>query len=124
MLIAFFDSRRLIYHEFVPQGQTVNQHYYREVLDRLIQRMRRIRRQQWENRDWLLHHGNAQVHTAISIRRFLAETQVPQLSQPPYSPDMAPRDFWLFPRLKEEVALRRPERRPTQRDEGLAEHFD
>ena len=38
MLIAFFDLRGLIYHEFVPQEQTVNQHYYCEVLKPLIQK--------------------------------------------------------------------------------------
>ena len=49
----------------------------------------------------MLHHDNASVQTAISVKRFPDEKQVPQLSQPPYSPDMAPYDFWLFPRLKE-----------------------
>ena len=101
MVTFFFDSHGLIHHEFVPQGQTVTQNYYREVLERLLQRMRRVRREQWEKKGWMLHHDNAPVHTAISVKRFLAEKQVPQLSQPPYSPDMAPCDLWLFPRLKE-----------------------
>ena len=35
MLICFFDSQGTVHTEFVPQGQTVNQFYYREILERL-----------------------------------------------------------------------------------------
>ena len=35
MLICFFDSEGIVHTEFVPQGQTVNQFYYREILERL-----------------------------------------------------------------------------------------
>jgi hypothetical protein len=31
---------------------------------------------------------------------FLAKDSIPVIQQPPYSPDRAPRDFWLFPQLK------------------------
>ena len=31
---------------------------------------------------------------------FLAENNTALVRQPPYSPDLAPRDFWLFPTLK------------------------
>uniref|UniRef100_A0A1B6IQK1 Tc1-like transposase DDE domain-containing protein n=1 Tax=Homalodisca liturata TaxID=320908 RepID=A0A1B6IQK1_9HEMI len=34
------------------------------------------------------------------IQTFLAKHGTPQVPQPPYSPDMAPCDFWLFPHLK------------------------
>jgi len=34
------------------------------------------------------------------IQDFLAKHNTPVLRQAPYSPDMAPCDFWLFPQLK------------------------
>ena len=34
------------------------------------------------------------------MREFLAKKRIPTLHHPPYSPDLAPCDFWLFPRLK------------------------
>jgi hypothetical protein len=34
------------------------------------------------------------------IQGFLAKHGIPQVRQVPYSPEMAPCDFWLFPRLK------------------------
>ena len=51
-------------------------------------------------RTWMLHHNNASCHTAVSINEFLAEKSIPVVPQPPYSPDLSPCDFFLFPRLK------------------------
>jgi histone-lysine N-methyltransferase SETMAR len=54
----------------------------------------------WTAGSWLLHHDNARAHTALSIRQFLAKHSIPTLSQPPYSPDLSPSNFFLFPKLK------------------------
>jgi len=50
--------------------------------------------------DWVLHHNNAPTHTALSIREFLAKKNIPILPHPPYSPDLALCDFYLFRNLK------------------------
>jgi hypothetical protein len=39
--------------------------------------------------------------TARSVREFLAGKQIIVLVHPPYSPDLAPSDFFLFPKRKE-----------------------
>ena len=56
-----------------------------------------------KNKSWMLHHDNAPAHTALSTRQLLANKQVTVLDHPPYSPDLAPCDFWLFPKLKSVV---------------------
>ncbi len=99
-LIAFFDIKGIVHFEFLPQGQTVNQYVYKEILRRLMRLVRDKRRNLWENNAWVLHHDNAPAHSALSIRQFLAERNVPTLEQPPYSPDLAPCDFFPFPKLK------------------------
>jgi transposase len=38
---------------------------------------------------------------ALSAREFLASKQITELERPPYSPDLAPSDFSLFPKIKE-----------------------
>ncbi|GFW07526.1 histone-lysine n-methyltransferase setmar-like protein [Trichonephila clavipes] len=82
------------------QPQTINKEYYVEVLKRLRNAIRRKRPQLWESGDWLLHHDNAPAHTSNLVQQYLSKHSIAQLRQPPYSPDIAPCDFWLFPRLK------------------------
>ena len=36
----------------------------------------------------------------IRFREFLAKNSITKMDHPPYSPDLAPCDFWLFPKLK------------------------
>ena len=69
--MVFFYSHGIDHKEFVPPGQTVNQTFYREVLEILGKRVARVR--PGIARTWMLHHDNAPWHTAISINEFLAE---------------------------------------------------
>ncbi|XP_054159698.1 histone-lysine N-methyltransferase SETMAR-like [Oppia nitens] len=48
----------------------------------------------------LLHHDNSRVHTAKLTQEFLAKNNVKTVPHPPYSPDLAMCDFWLFSGLK------------------------
>ena len=41
-LIFVFDSQGVVHKDFVPQGQTINKQYYREVLERLSKRVHRV----------------------------------------------------------------------------------
>jgi histone-lysine N-methyltransferase SETMAR len=38
------------------------------------------------------------------VQAFLAKKSIQVLPHPPYSPDLAPADFFLFPELKKELA--------------------
>jgi hypothetical protein len=43
MSVIFFDCEIIVHQEFVPPGQTVNQHHYLEVSKRLREQVRRKR---------------------------------------------------------------------------------
>ena len=45
-------------------------------------------------------HYNASAHSAIRVRQFLAQKMIAVLEHPSLLPDLAPADFFLFPRLK------------------------
>jgi len=99
MLIVFFDIQGTVMAEWVPSGQTVNQQYYIKVLTKLHECVRRKRPELWRNR-WILHQDNAPAHNALSVKQFLANKNITVLEHPPYSPDLAPCDFCLFPKIK------------------------
>lgn len=100
MLTVFFDIRGVVHYEFLPDGQTVNKEYYLAVMRRLREAIRKKRPDLWKENSWILHHDNAPAHTALVVSQFLAKNSTNIINQAPYSPDMAPCDFFLFPRLK------------------------
>ena len=51
------------------------------------------------NRDWQLYHNNVPTYHHVSCS-FLAKHEITQMTQTPYSPDVVPCVFWLFPKLK------------------------
>ncbi|CAB0013034.1 unnamed protein product, partial [Nesidiocoris tenuis] len=107
LLFCFFDCRGVVHSEFVPPGQTVNQHFYLEVLKRLRESIRKKRADLWQSGDWFFHQDNAHAHTALSVKQFLTKNGMTPIVHPPYSPDLAPSDFFLFPRLKRDLKGRR-----------------
>ena len=76
ILITFFDVRGIVHSEFLPQGQTINQQDYKEILRLLLRSVCEKRRELWQDKSWLLHHDNAPAHNALSIRQLLAEKNI------------------------------------------------
>ncbi|UYV80763.1 hypothetical protein LAZ67_19001657 [Cordylochernes scorpioides] len=107
LLTVFFDCRGVVHHEFLPQGRTVNKEYYLQVMRNLREAILQKRPDLWKNKNWLLHHDNATAHTSLLVRDFLAKNNTLMMPQPPYSPDLAPCDFFLFPKLKRPMKRRR-----------------
>ena len=102
MIIVFSTAVALCTKKlYLPPGQRVNYAFYKGVLERLRKWIQRVRRD-FED-DWVLQHDNATAHTALSIREFLVKINIPVLPRPPYSPDLAPCDFYLFPKLKSKL---------------------
>ena len=54
--------------------------------------------------EFVFHWDNAPVHTAVTVREFLEKKSLELLEHPPYSPDLAPADYFLFPKLKGKLA--------------------
>ena len=48
-----------------------------------------------------LNHDNAPAHTSMLGREFLAKNKTVIMSQPPYSPDLAPADFFSLPKTED-----------------------
>jgi transposase len=47
-----------------------------------------------------LHHDNGPANSIALVQPVLAKHHITQVCQPPYSPDLAPCNFWLFSKLK------------------------
>lgn len=100
MLITFYDSKGIVHKEFVPEGQTITGEYYLEVLHRLWSRIVRVRPEYPEGKQLFLLHDNAPPHKTKKVNEFLMQKQICVIGHPPYSPDLSPCDYFLFPKLK------------------------
>jgi hypothetical protein len=100
MLIVFFYWKVIVHHEFVPRGETVNKEFYLKVMKHLREAVRRKRPEAWTKKTWMLCHDNAPAHALLLILEFLAKQEMIVMPQPPLSPDLAPADFFVFPKLK------------------------
>ena len=85
---------------WVPTGQTVNKEYYVEVLREFSKRFLGKRPALFKSGQWYFHQDNAPVHNSILVTDYLTKMGLKTVPQPPYSPDLAPCDFWLFPKLR------------------------
>lgn len=102
MLSIFWDHRGILLMEVLPKNMTVNADYYCSLLDRLVFSIRDKRRRVKSPIGLNLYyqHDNARPHVARKTVAKLDELGFKVLLHPPYSPDLAPSDFYLFGPLK------------------------
>ncbi|CAH2012905.1 unnamed protein product [Acanthoscelides obtectus] len=77
--------------------RTVTADWYTTIcLPKVIKELRKIN----PERRIILHQDNASSHTAQKTRQYLTKENVELLDHPPYSPDLGPKDFFAFPKIK------------------------
>ena len=100
LMILFFDSTSMIYMHWVPTRQSVYKEYYVEVLREFSLRFLQKRPALFKSAQWHFHQDNAPVHNSSLVTDYLTKIGIKTVPQPPYSRDLAPCDFWLFPKLR------------------------
>jgi len=70
------------------------------VLRRDLQWALRKKRPEIPLERFILHQDNAPAHTAAATQLEISVLGMKQMSHPPYSPDLAPFDFAIFPHIK------------------------
>jgi transposase len=84
----------------LPKGETMTAKVFEKlVLDKLIPPEIEKGEHETES-DMIIHFDNAPCHKAHLISDRLKSSRVRLMPQPPYSPDLAPSDFFLFGYIK------------------------
>ena len=100
LYVIFFDSKGPVLQIPVPKGSSVTGKFYREsVLSQLVDFLSETQTAHQCPRHQILITQPA--HKSATVQEYLKESGLDVLDHPPYSPDLSPCDFWLFPRLKE-----------------------
>ena len=82
---------------WVPTGKE----YYVEVLREFRKRFRQKRPALFKSAQWHFHQDNAPAHNIILVTDYLTKMGIKTVPHPPFSPDLAPCNFWLFPKLRD-----------------------
>lgn len=95
MLTVFWDSKGLIKIDFAEKDVKLDSAYYAS----LIAETRSLRRKPRGSPLWLLQ-DNAPIHKSALSTNAITTAGFEIVPHPPYSPDLAPSDFWLFRNMK------------------------
>ena len=99
---VFWDSQGLIMIEYLEHGATITGNVYADQIKKLRQEIIEKRRGKLAKKV-LFHQDNAPAHKSAVAMAAIQDAGFEILDHPPYSPDLAPSDFYLFPRLKEHL---------------------
>jgi hypothetical protein len=82
------------------------QRYKNQLFKTYVKTLKRLKK--WINHvGWwkkpILQHDNARPHTSAATSAAVDSIEFEVVPHPPYSPDLAPSDFWLFGALKKHI---------------------
>lgn len=106
MAVVFYDPFGLVYVEYLNHGETVTGQRYVQVLHNLADAIR-VNRPTKGATSVLFHHDNAPAHRSLVCRQALTSLGFEILRHAPYSPDLSPCDFHLFPAIKKNMKGRK-----------------
>lgn len=103
MASVFWDENGILFVDYLEKGKTITGAYYASLLERLKKEVT-AKRPGLAKKKILFHHDNAPAHTSMVVMAKMHELHFDLVPHPPYSPDLAPCDFFLFPVLKKHLA--------------------
>ena len=84
----------------LEQSRIVNSEWYTAIcLPKVFGEIRKTNKR----RRFIVYHGNPSSHTSAQITALLTGQNVELTGHPPYSPDITPNDFSLFPHIKKKM---------------------
>jgi len=99
VLASIFWDQDGILIDYLPKGQSINAEYYSSLLMQLKDILKEKRCGKF-TKGVLFLQDNAPAHLALSTQKKLAYLGFHCLDHPPFSADLAPSDYHLFPGLR------------------------
>lgn len=97
---CFKTSKALSITIFMSALHEVKSDFYDEVLRQLRENVQRKWLKLWKDKNWLFHHDNEPAQASMKTTQFLTKINMDTITHFPYSPDLAPCDYDLFPKVE------------------------
>jgi len=99
MASVFWDAEGILFNDYLEKGKTITGEYYSNLLTTLDKKIHE-ERPSLQKKKIIFHQDNAPTHKSVLALGKLRDLHYELLEHPPYSPDLAPSAFYLFPKLK------------------------
>lgn len=100
LMCIWWDCRGIIYQTYLKPGQTIDSESYIQMLMQVQGELLKRRTSLVTRKGVIFHQDNAKPHTSKVTKQFLSELGWELMMHPPYSPDLAPSDYYLFSHLQ------------------------
>ena len=100
MLSVWWAFKEIVYFELLPDNITINSEVNWNQLDKLSDALKEKKSELVNRNGEVFHQDNARAHTSLITRQKLLQLEWDVLPHPPYSPDLAPSDYYLLRSLQ------------------------
>lgn len=98
MATVFWNKKGIVHIDYLKTGKSINSEYYCSLLDIVQSKIPSRKRSKV-----IFLQDNCPAHKAKITKEKIANFRWTLLDHPPYSPDLAPSDFFLFRNLKNDL---------------------
>ena len=100
ILSVWWDWKGVVMFELLPRNQTINSGVYCRQLNKLNATVKEKRSELVNRKGVIFYHDNVTPHASLGTRQKLLRLYWEVILHPPYSPDLAPSDYYLFRSLQ------------------------
>ena len=100
MLTVFWNPEGFLISNVLPPHQKFNSEYFiNQILQPIYEKL--SSKAEYFRKTITLHFDNSKVHTSGKVQEYMNSHNMKRAVEPPYLPDIAPSEFFLFGYLKE-----------------------
>ncbi|XP_028270394.1 histone-lysine N-methyltransferase SETMAR-like [Parambassis ranga] len=105
MVSVFWDAEGVLLVYYQEKGHTLTGAKYADLLRQLHDNIKNSRPGKLAQ-GVLFHQDNTPVHKSTAADTAIQQCRFELVLHPPYSPDLSPSDYYLFPKMKKELSGR------------------
>lgn len=103
MIVVFWNIHGAVAVAAVPKGKSATGEYFCDEVLQEICNSQAFSDAQEAGKNFWVHMDNAPIHNAVTVKDEMEDLGLARAPHPPYSPDLAPSDFYLFGALKSRI---------------------
>lgn len=101
--MLFWNPHGILAIHAMERGEAIDSACFIEQILQPILQSEEFTKAKNQKQKFILHMDNSRVHRSKAVQSFLKNSGLHTAPHPPYSPDLAPSDFYLFGILKHKL---------------------